>query len=200
MTPRNVRSYQSKGLLPPPHRQGRTASYGPEHVSRLRLVRALHDRGLSLRVVQGLIEQGTAEAELARLGREQLRTVAGKTARVPVTPAWVERLERIAPGLMAALHEAEVLQAEDGGSVASDTVLGLGSALYAKGCDFDVPARVMVTAGHSAAGCAPAIAQEADGRDDEQVQLIVQLAAAVYADVLARRLAGDEPPVTPPRP
>ena len=35
-----VRYYQSRGLLPPPEREGRVAWYGPEHADRIREIRA----------------------------------------------------------------------------------------------------------------------------------------------------------------
>lgn len=197
MTPRNVRAYQSRGLLPPPLRNGRTAWYGPEHVGRLRLVRALHERGLSLQVVHDLLEQGTAEAELARLTRE-LRQVLTRAEPVPVTPSWVERLERTAPGLMQELVDTGVLVEGADGLVASPTVLGLGGVLYGRGCEFDVSARVMVAGGLAAAASASAVAPEIDDRDAEDVQLIVQLAAAAYADVLARRLGVGQDGVSRP--
>ena len=62
-----VRYYQSLGLLPPPEREGRVAWYGPPHAERIRDVRALQKKGLTLaavkRVVQG--ELGRADADLA---------------------------------------------------------------------------------------------------------------------------------------
>jgi len=62
-----VRYYQSRGLLPAPEREGRVAWYGPEHVERIRRIRTLQRKGLSLaairRVVQG--ELGPADADLA---------------------------------------------------------------------------------------------------------------------------------------
>jgi DNA-binding transcriptional MerR regulator len=62
-----VRYYQSLGLLPPPGREGRVAWYGPEHAERIRDVRTLQKKGLTLaavkRVVQG--ELGRADADLA---------------------------------------------------------------------------------------------------------------------------------------
>jgi DNA-binding transcriptional MerR regulator len=45
---RTTRYYASLGLIPPPVRRGRIASYGPEHRARLDLVRALQDHGFSL--------------------------------------------------------------------------------------------------------------------------------------------------------
>lgn len=62
-----VRYYQSRGLLPPPEREGRVAWYGPGHVERIHQIRALQKKGLTLaairRVVEG--ELGTADADLA---------------------------------------------------------------------------------------------------------------------------------------
>jgi len=62
-----VRYYQTLGLLPAPAREGRVAWYGPEHVERIREIRSLQRKGLTLaaigRVVRG--ELGAADADLA---------------------------------------------------------------------------------------------------------------------------------------
>lgn len=62
-----VRYYQTLGLLPAPVRQGRVAWYGAEHAERIREIRSLQRKGLTLaairRVVQG--ELGPADADLA---------------------------------------------------------------------------------------------------------------------------------------
>lgn len=61
-----IRYYQTKGLLPPPRRRGRVALYGNEHLRRLRRIRELQRRGLSLAVI-GRLLKGTlskADAEL----------------------------------------------------------------------------------------------------------------------------------------
>jgi DNA-binding transcriptional MerR regulator len=62
-----VRYYQTLGLLPAPAREGRVAWYGTEHAERIRDVRSLQRKGLTLaairRVVQG--ELGPADADLA---------------------------------------------------------------------------------------------------------------------------------------
>ena len=52
-----LRSYQSKGLLPPPRHQGRVAFYGPEHLDRLRRIADLKARGYSLKVIGGLLDE-----------------------------------------------------------------------------------------------------------------------------------------------
>jgi DNA-binding transcriptional MerR regulator len=53
-TVRTVRMYQERGLLPAPERRGRKASYGAEHLIRLRLVQRLADRGYSLAAIKEL--------------------------------------------------------------------------------------------------------------------------------------------------
>lgn len=62
-----VRYYQSRGLLPPPEREGRVAWYGPEHAERIREVRALQGKGLTLAAIKRVVdgELGRADADLA---------------------------------------------------------------------------------------------------------------------------------------
>ena len=48
MTVRNVRAHAARGLLPPPHMQGRTGFYGTEHLARLELITHLQSEGFSL--------------------------------------------------------------------------------------------------------------------------------------------------------
>jgi len=55
-TVRTVRMYQERGLLPAPLRRGRKASYRVEHLTRLRLVQRLSDRGYSLAAIKDLVD------------------------------------------------------------------------------------------------------------------------------------------------
>ena len=45
---RTIRYYIARGLIPPPHKAGPGAHYGPEHLERLRQIRAWQARGLTL--------------------------------------------------------------------------------------------------------------------------------------------------------
>lgn len=56
MTVRNVRAYAGRGIIPPPRLEGRTGYYGPVHEQRLRLVRAMLDRGYTLAAVERALE------------------------------------------------------------------------------------------------------------------------------------------------
>jgi len=58
MTVRNIRAYQSRGLIPPPTLRGRTGFYGEEHVRRLELIRELQAEGFNLEAIRRLLEQG----------------------------------------------------------------------------------------------------------------------------------------------
>jgi DNA-binding transcriptional MerR regulator len=56
MTVRNVRSHQSRGLLPPPEVRGRVGHYGPDHLERLELIKELQGQGFNLEGIRQLIE------------------------------------------------------------------------------------------------------------------------------------------------
>jgi DNA-binding transcriptional MerR regulator len=56
LTTRNIRAYQSRGLLPPPDVKGRTGYYGAEHVARLELIHEMQADGFNLMAIKRLIE------------------------------------------------------------------------------------------------------------------------------------------------
>ena len=62
-----VRYYQSRGLLPQPEREGRVAWYGDEHAARIREIRTLQGKGLTLAAIRRVVtgELGPADADLA---------------------------------------------------------------------------------------------------------------------------------------
>lgn len=52
---RNIRVYQERGLLPPPRRTGRVAWYSQRHVSRLRLIAGMLERGYTFALIEELL-------------------------------------------------------------------------------------------------------------------------------------------------
>ncbi|MGH9266084.1 MAG: MerR family transcriptional regulator [Acidimicrobiales bacterium] len=56
VTSRNIRAYQTRGLLPPPQVEGRVGYYDDAHLVRLRYVASLQDRGFSLAAIQALLD------------------------------------------------------------------------------------------------------------------------------------------------
>lgn len=61
-----VRYYQSRGLVPPPEREGRVAFYRQGHVDRIRRIRDLQSKGLSLAAIARVMDgDGAADDDLA---------------------------------------------------------------------------------------------------------------------------------------
>lgn len=89
VTRRTVRYYVQEGLLPAPLGVGRGRHYGPEHLARLQLVKALQEEGRSLEEVKRQLERGP------------VRRRAAEAAALPEPPvarsAWT-RVE-IVPGV-----------------------------------------------------------------------------------------------------
>ena len=56
VTSRNIRAYQTRGLLPPPRVEGRVGYYDDGHLARLRYVNNLQERGFSLAAIQALLD------------------------------------------------------------------------------------------------------------------------------------------------
>jgi DNA-binding transcriptional MerR regulator len=66
-TVRNVRAYQDRGLLPPPERRGRVGVYSDRHLSRLRLIGNLLQRGYSLGNIKEMVGAWESGSDLADL-------------------------------------------------------------------------------------------------------------------------------------
>jgi DNA-binding transcriptional MerR regulator len=56
MTVRNIRAYQSRGLVAPPKVRGRTGFYGADHLARIELIRELQADGFNLGAIKRLLE------------------------------------------------------------------------------------------------------------------------------------------------
>ncbi len=70
MTVRNIRAHQSRGLLPPPRRQGRLAVYDEAHAARISRIQQLQRRGFNLAAIRALIvaeQAGDVGRQLQRL-------------------------------------------------------------------------------------------------------------------------------------
>ncbi len=96
-----LRSYQSKGLLPPPRHEGRVAWYGPHHRERLLHIRHLKDRGFSLRMIAETLEEG-AESPLALVEEREVLRLAEVAERSGVPVEVLRALE--ASGLLRPHH------------------------------------------------------------------------------------------------
>ncbi|MGH9246850.1 MAG: MerR family transcriptional regulator [Acidimicrobiales bacterium] len=140
-TVRNVRSYQDRGLLPPPRREGRVGIYTDSHLARLRLIGQLLERGYSLANIaelQGAWERGHDLG--AVLGLEHVVT-SPWTDEVP-TYITLEELVELFPGAEARFAQEAaalgLLEAEGPRlRVPSPRLLHAGAELYAAGVPLD---------------------------------------------------------------
>lgn len=55
-TSRNIRAYQTRGLLPSPRMEGRVGYYDDGHLARLKYIANLQERGFSLAAIQCLLD------------------------------------------------------------------------------------------------------------------------------------------------
>jgi DNA-binding transcriptional MerR regulator len=93
LAPRTVRYYIAEGLLPGPGARGRSASYGQDHLDRLRLIRRLSERHMPLAEQRQLLAGLDAEATRAVLMEEERGTATTLEATRPASPsAYVEAL------------------------------------------------------------------------------------------------------------
>lgn len=94
-TTRNVRVYRDRGLLHPPLRVGRIALYNDTHLTRLRLITSMLDRGYNIAHVREMLiawEQGKDLSDV--LGLEN--AIAGTwTAEKPETVSIIEARQRV---------------------------------------------------------------------------------------------------------
>jgi DNA-binding transcriptional MerR regulator len=106
---RTVRFYITQGLLPGPGSRGKTATYRPEHLARLRLIRLLVRQRMPLAEVRGVLA-GLSDTEVGELLiREEQRTAAlERSAQAPSPQAYIAAL----------LENARAARTESGGATA----------------------------------------------------------------------------------
>lgn len=93
MTARNVRAYQSRGLVPPPALRGRTGFYTSEHVARLELIRDLQAEGFNLEAIKRILQRARGEtvAEVLDFTRAVAAPFSDERPEVADTTVFVER-------------------------------------------------------------------------------------------------------------
>lgn len=101
-TVRNVRAYQDRGLLPPPERRGRAGIYHESHLSRLKIIGQLLERGFTISNIKEMLDAWEQGRDLDHvLGLETAILGAG----------WVESPGHTTPEEMAEMFPGELTQA-----------------------------------------------------------------------------------------
>ncbi|MGI8983625.1 MAG: MerR family transcriptional regulator [Acidimicrobiales bacterium] len=139
VTSRNIRAYQTRGLLPSPRMEGRVGYYDDGHLARLRYIAGLQERGFSLAAIQALLdawEEGRGLNDV--LGFEEALT-APWSDETPERVSLEGLLERFPegledPGLVQRSVDLGLLALVDGEFEApSPRLLRIGAELVAAG-------------------------------------------------------------------
>ncbi len=139
VTSRNIRAYQTRGLLPPPRMVGRVGYYDAGHLARLRYVANLQERGFSLAAVQCLLEAWDAGRDLTDvLGFEEALTAPWSDEKPERFPP--ERLVELFPEtavdpalLNRALELGLLVVVDDELEAPSPRLIRVGAGLVAVG-------------------------------------------------------------------
>jgi DNA-binding transcriptional MerR regulator len=103
-----LRSYQSKGLLPPPRHEGRVAIYGDVHVERLREILDLKHQGYSLRMIAHLLSDAAAPSPSAPVLADSFSAASAEEERLSLRQ--VAERTRVPPSMLRSLEASGVLQ------------------------------------------------------------------------------------------
>lgn len=141
LTVRNIRLFQTRGLLPKPELRGREAVYTEAHLERLRLIRRLQAEGLSRTLIEQMLRPGSDP--LVRLAEARDAVVALNPP--PPDQPTVETLEQLIArfgaepaALTAGLERGIVVAREDGAfDVPHPAQLDLAQKALALGLSLD---------------------------------------------------------------
>jgi len=138
-TSRNIRAYQSRGLLPPPKISGRTGLYDDGHSARIQLILRLQERGFALKAIKDLLEAWEEGASLGDILGFNQALEAPWTEEASETFT-TEQLGRIFPeiledaALLTRAVELGLLEHVEGRFIApSPRLIALGAELVAAG-------------------------------------------------------------------
>lgn len=139
---RNIRAYQTQGLLPLPERRGRIGLYGHDHVARLEMIRDLREQGIGLAAIERLTRwgEGISPDELRASAASMLQgLIEEEPAIVAATDAAETWGDEITPELLERSQATGFFTARDDGTfvVHSPTLRAHGRALKEMGVSFE---------------------------------------------------------------
>lgn len=183
MTPRNVRAYQSRGLLEGPEILGRVAHYSGAHIARLLLIASLQREGFTLNAIKRLLETPSSYSAIVADRRRRFRD---ESTDMPATvPVSEERIRQLFPSAPDDLMETGLVWRDSEGTlVSSTTVVGVGRTLLSLGVPADLVARLQLDAvayGRALGTAFREVARKRRSRDgDDMARVAVQLAAVAF--------------------
>lgn len=115
MTPRNIREWQTIGVLPPPRRRGRVGFYDTDHVARIERVKSLRADGFPLDVIRQFLDRSKETAADVRALASTLLDPASQTGTAVVNRA--DLAERLGSDAEVLLVQCGLLEVVDHGQV-----------------------------------------------------------------------------------
>jgi DNA-binding transcriptional MerR regulator len=205
MTPRNIRAYQSKGLLFPPTIQGRVAVYNGAHVARLELIASLQREGFTLAAIKRLVESTGSYAAIVADRRRRFRDGSSDITTTVSIPEDVIRERN--PGLPDDLTSTGLAWRDDEGRLISHTLLvAVGRMLSTQGLSDKALARLQLDAaglGHTLGAFLRAELSRLDGVNDDTrradlARVAAQLSATAFEIGFLTAAADETPPAAAP--
>jgi DNA-binding transcriptional MerR regulator len=146
MTPRNIRAYQSRGLLFPPHIEGRVAYYSGVHSARLQLISSLHREGFTLAAIKRLVDAPSSYAAIVADRRRRFREASSDiSVTVPVSEERIRAL--FGDDVPEDITDTGLVWRDADGQLVSHTVIvGVGRTLIEQGVPADMVAALQVEA------------------------------------------------------
>jgi DNA-binding transcriptional MerR regulator len=135
MTVRNIRAYQSRGLLPPPEVRARTGFYGSEHLARLKLVADMRGEGMNLRTIKRVLEGVPSAEGMLGFGQALLGAFSAEEPEVTTAEDLAERFGPLDPAIARKAEKLGLIRPLGGDrfEVPSPTLLRAGEELAALG-------------------------------------------------------------------
>lgn len=182
MTARNIRAYQSRGLLDPPTIKGRVAYYTGMHAARLELIGSLQREGFTLAAIKRLIETPGSYSAIVADRRRRLREGnADLPATVPVSE---ERIRELFPMLPEDLTSTGLVWRDADGQLVSPTVVvGVARTLLGFGLPGELIARLQLDAVHAGRVLGQQIREHLatrDHPDGDLAKVAVQLSSTAF--------------------
>jgi DNA-binding transcriptional MerR regulator len=142
MSVRNIRSHQARGLLAPPEVRLRVGYYGPDHVTRLRLIRHLQDEGFNLGGIKRLLDDTGPTVDRVQRVKQALTEPHEETPET-LTLTELGRRFRVAPAeaphVLARAQRLGILVLRDDGRFDAPTpsLLALAEEAVVRGISLD---------------------------------------------------------------
>ena len=183
MTPRNIRAYQSRGLLFPPHIEGRVAQYSGVHAARLQLIASLHREGFTLAAIKRLVDAPGSYAAIVADRRRRFREASSDiSVTVPVSEERIRAL--FGDDVPEDITDTGLVWRDEEGQLVSHTVVvGVGRTLIELG----VPAHVVAALQVQAVAAARPLAEmlrgslEGLGHDERRASDLAKVAVHLCA-------------------